>query len=92
MKYRVALFQPFLRQFVLNLGKCLPHGEFFSDAHPPTRTLYNILPTYEKEIEREKTKSWQYRLRRFFGVPNIRIRYEKNADLLFTYEIGRAHV
>ncbi len=85
MKYRVVLFQPYLRQFVLNFGKVLKEGEFISTATPPSRTLYNILPTFEKEIERMKTRQWRYRLRRILGIPNVRFRYEKKGDILFTY-------
>lgn len=85
MKYRVTLFQPYLRQFVLNFGKVLKEGEFISKAAPPTRTLYKILPTFNKEVERMKTTTWRYRIRRFLGIPNVRIRYETEGDLLFTY-------
>lgn len=84
MKYRVTLFQPYLRQFVLNFGKCLPQGEFLTEMKPPTRTLYTALPSFEKEMVRTK-KHWRYWLRRILGIPNIRIRYEKKGDLLFTY-------
>lgn len=85
MKYRVVLFQSYLRQFVLNLGKVLKEGEFISKSTPPTRTLYKILPNFDKEIERMKTTSWHCRLRRLLGIPNVRIRYEKEGDILFTY-------
>lgn len=85
MKYRVVLFQSYLRQFVLNFGKILKQGEFISKSTPPTRTLYNILPSFEKEIERMKTTNWRCRLRRLLGIPNVRIRYEKEGDILFTY-------
>lgn len=85
MKYRVTLFQPYLRQFVLNFGKILKEGEFISKSTPPTRTLYKILPNFDKEIERMKTTTWRCRLRRLLGIPNVRIRYEKEGDLLFTY-------
>lgn len=85
MKYCVTLFQPYLRQFVLNFGKTLRQGEFINVASTPTRTLYKIIPTYEKEVKRVKTKGWRYVLRQTLGIPNVRFRYETTGDLLFTY-------
>jgi glycosyltransferase involved in cell wall biosynthesis len=85
MKYRVILFQPYLRQFIFNFGEILKKGEFTNKSANPTRTLYQNLPNFDEEINRMKTTNWRCRLRRFFGIPNIRIRYEKEGDILFTY-------
>lgn len=83
-KYRVVLFQFYLRQFVLNFGKVLKQGEFITKNSQPKRTLYATLPTFDNEVKRSKT-NWKYWLRRILGIPNIRIRYEREGDILFTY-------
>lgn len=82
-KYQVVLFQPYLRQFVLNFGKILKHGTFVTHLKPK-RILYNLLPSFDKEIVRVKT-TWQHWLRRIIGIPNVRFRYETSGDILFTY-------
>jgi glycosyltransferase involved in cell wall biosynthesis len=85
VKYQVILFQPYLRSFVLNFGKYLKHFEFKNIA-PPARTPlgYQRLPDFEKEIRRSKN-NWKTYLRRLIGVPNVRIRMDREGDLFFTY-------
>jgi len=83
-KYVVILFQPSLRKFVLNFGNKLKNFTFKSIAPPRTGGGYDKLPNFEKEIERKKTH-WINKMRRFFGVPNIRPYFRKEGDLLFTY-------
>ena len=85
MKYKVILFQPYLRRFFLNFGRNLKNGSFCNIAKPPKSPVgYHNLPSFEKEILRHKVNTIT-RLRRFFGVPNVRIRFDRAGDLYFTY-------
>jgi len=85
MKYKVILFQPYLRRFFLNFGRSLQHGEFHNVSKPPKSKIgYQSLPNFEKEISRRKVHLIA-RLRRFLGIPNIRIRFDTTGDLYFTY-------
>lgn len=82
--YEVVLFQPYLRQFVLNFGKYLRHGAFRLISNAPKQTGYASLPNFEREIHRTKL-TWQNRLRRLIGIPNIRPWFRSEGDILFTY-------
>lgn len=84
MSYQVLLFQPYLRKHILNFGKLLKRGQF---VYPTAKSKYSyaMLPTFEKEVERRKDQSWQVRLRRLFGIPNIRLKLTQSGDVLFTY-------
>lgn len=85
MSYKVVLPQPLLRKPILNFEKGLKQFVFSKREHLKSdAALYTSLPTFEKEILRKKT-NLICRLRRLIGVPNIRIRYDKEADLIFTY-------
>lgn len=88
MKSRVILFQPRLRKFVIDIGNGLRDFEFVTEtdsAFANTKTFYKTRPsTFEKEIARIKVTPFQ-RLRRLIPLPNIRFRWEKNGQLLFTY-------
>jgi glycosyltransferase involved in cell wall biosynthesis len=42
------------------------------------------LPNFEKEVLRNKN-TWKTRLRRLIGIPNVRIRFDRQGDLFFTY-------
>lgn len=88
MKYRIVLFQERLRKFVLDIGNDLEHFEFLTETNPNfanTKTFYKTRPaSFEKEITRVKITLFQ-RLRRLIPLPNIRPRFEKKGDLLFTY-------
>lgn len=86
MPYRVILFQPYLRRFFLNFGRGLRHGNFVNISKPPKSQIgYQSLPAFEKEIQRRKVNSIT-KIRRFFGIPNLRIRYDHGqGDLYFTY-------
>ena len=84
MKYEVVLFQPYLRQFVLNFGKHLRHGTFRLISNAPKQTGYASLPSFEHEIHRTKL-TWQNRLRRLLGIPNVRVWFRPEGDMLFTY-------
>lgn len=84
-KYQVVLFQQYLRRFVLNFGRGLKQFEFRHIAKLPKKGIgYHTLPTFEKEIKRQKS-NWRTIFRRLLGIPNIRIRFDINADLYFTY-------
>jgi glycosyltransferase involved in cell wall biosynthesis len=84
-KYQVILFQTYLRRFVLNFGKYLKNFEFKSVSPPPITGVSSYrLPNFEQEIRRSKN-NWKTMLRRFFGVPNVRIRVDREGDLFFTY-------
>lgn len=88
MKYRVSLFQPKLRKFVIDIGNDLEHIEFVTATNPnfaSTKTFYKTRPSsFEKEVARVKITPFQ-RLRRLIPLPNIRLRFEKESDMLFTY-------
>ena len=82
--YKVVLFQPYLRKHILNFGKFLKNFEFVV-RKPTSGNFYKTqLPSYEKEINRIKT-SRVNRLRRLLGVPNIRFKFDPEADIFFTY-------
>lgn len=84
-QYKVILFQTYLRRFVLNFGRHLKHFTFEPIAKlPKSRMGYDILTSFETEVVRRKL-NWRSRLRRILGVPNVRIRLDKEGDLFFTY-------
>ncbi len=84
-KKRILLFQPYLRKHILNFGKFLIHSEFILEIPSKTqKSFYKSLPTFEYEINRIKT-GWQCKIRRALGILNIRIKIDREADVLFTY-------
>lgn len=84
-KYRVILFQSYLRGFVLNFGRLLKNFEFVNVAKQPvSRVTYQNLPSFEQEIAREKSLPLS-QFRRLIGLPNFRWRFQKDADLFLTY-------
>lgn len=85
MKYRVILFQPYLRQFFLNFGAHLQNFTLENTSKPPMLGGgYDRLPTFQKEILRRKDH-WRNRLRRILGIPNVRFYFSEKGDVLFTY-------
>jgi|GEM_PF-2265784 len=88
MKYRIILFQPRLRKFVIDIGNGFKDFEFVIETdsqYANTKTFYKTRPSsFEKEIARVKITPFQ-KLRRLIPLPNIRIRIEKKGDVLFTY-------
>lgn len=84
-KREVVLFQPFLRQFVLNFGLYLK-GFTFVNLAPSIISGggFSGRNDYNREIRRRKTSRFN-RLRRLLGAPNIRIRNDERGDLYFTY-------
>jgi len=88
MKQRtILLFQLHLRVHILNFGKALKHFQFVvkSDKYASTKNFYKqSMQTPEKEFSRSKL-DWKNRLRRLFGILNIRPRFTKKYDALFTY-------
>ncbi len=84
-KKKILLFQPYLRKHILNFGKSLKRSEFVLEIPSKSqKSFYKSLPTFEYEINRIKT-GWQCQARRIFGIPNIRIKIDRKADVLFTY-------
>lgn len=84
MKQRIVLFQPYLRKHIINFGKYLCNFEFVI-KRPSSGNFYkSLLPAYDQEINRVKTNPIN-RLRRVFGILNVRIKFDKNADIFFTY-------
>ncbi len=81
---KVLLFQPYLRQHILNFGRNLKRVEFEWKPTKKVRYTYQTLPEFEKEINRVK-KNKINTLRQIFGIPNIRFKYVRSHDLLFTY-------
>ena len=84
-KYQVILFQPYIRPFVLNLGR---HLRAFTFNHiAPARIGRGSsvgLPSYEKEFQRHKMTPINI-VRRLLGIPNVRFRFDQEGDLFFTY-------
>lgn len=84
MKPTILLFQPYLRQHILNFGKRLSRTDFVWQRSEKKQYSYASLPDFEREMRRRKD-GWIIRLRRLFGVPNIRIKLTSKGDVLFTY-------
>jgi glycosyltransferase involved in cell wall biosynthesis len=83
--YEVVLFQAYVRRFVLNFDKHLEHFRFITRAQAPkTRMGYHVLTSFDTEIARRKL-TWKTQLRRILGIPNLRIRLDREGDLFFTY-------
>lgn len=84
MKPKVLLFQPYLRQHILNFGRRLKQVDFFWQQSKNKKFSYATLPDFAREMKRRKD-TWIIRLRRLIGVPNIRIKLTNQGDVLFTY-------
>jgi glycosyltransferase involved in cell wall biosynthesis len=84
MKYRIILFQPFLRKHILNFGKYLRHCEFVVQRPLRGNFYKSKLPRYEKEIRRIKINPFNI-FRRIFGILNVRVKFDAQADMFFTY-------
>lgn len=84
MKHRIVLFQPYLRKHIVNFGKFLRDFEFIIKKPSSGNFYHSMLPPYEQEIQRVKINHIN-RLRRIFGILNVRIKFDKDADLFFTY-------
>ncbi|HSX41733.1 MAG TPA: glycosyltransferase family 4 protein [Candidatus Saccharimonadales bacterium] len=85
MKKEVVLFQPSLRRFVLNFGRDLKHFSFKNVAVKSRAAGASpSAASFEKEINRVKMSPLS-RFRRVVGLPNIRVRLDKEGDLFFTY-------
>lgn len=83
-KYRVVLFQTYLRKHITNFGKYLRRFQFIIEK-PSSGNFYKaLLPSYNEEICRVKTSRIN-KFRRLFGILNVRIKFNKKADLFFTY-------
>lgn len=84
-KKKIVLFQPYLRKHILNLGNHLEQFEFVLKAPPISHnSFYSKLPSFEDEIHRSKT-GWISKFRRFFGILNLRIKFDSKADAFLTY-------
>lgn len=84
MKHHIVLFQPYLRKHIVNFGKFLHDFEFIIKKPSSGNFYQSMLPPYEQEIQRAKINRIS-RLRRIFGILNARIKFDKDADLFFTY-------
>ncbi|MEK7095036.1 MAG: glycosyltransferase family 4 protein [Patescibacteria group bacterium] len=86
-KKSIYLFQPYLRKHILDFQKALPHFEFRvkSKKFSQTRSFYKVsMSTPEKEFSRSKI-TWKNKLRRIFGILNVRVHMSAKNDALFTY-------
>jgi len=84
-KHKIILFQKYLRSHILNFGKNLKKFEFFlAFKEESTKKLYQRITTFENETNRKKTGfvSW---IRRIVGIPNFRLKFFSNGELVFTY-------
>ncbi len=85
LKYRIILFQPYLRKHIVNFGAYLKHCKFIIKKPSSGNFYHALLPSsYEDEIQRLKTSKINT-LRRLLGIVNIRIKFDPEADLFFTY-------
>lgn len=85
MKYTVILFQPYLRRFFLNFGKKLKNGTFLNVSKQPKAFFNrNSIQNFEEETKRIKVNIVT-KIRRLLGIPNVRIRLDRQGDLYFTY-------
>lgn len=84
-KYRIVLFQPYLRKHITNFGINLKKFEFIIKKPTNGNFYHTQLPTsHEGETQRVKTNKINT-MRRLLGVANVRIKFDKEADLFFTY-------
>ncbi|OGI34874.1 MAG: hypothetical protein A2259_00610 [Candidatus Moranbacteria bacterium RIFOXYA2_FULL_43_15] len=84
-KYKVILFQKYIRSFVTNFFKHLNSFEFtLEHKEESTAQLYKRLNDFNNEINRVKTTPL-LKLRRILGIPNVRIKFSGKGDFLFTY-------
>ncbi len=85
MKYKIILFQKYLRSHILNFRKNLKEFEFvLIFPEESTKKLYQRITTFENETARKKT-NFILLIRRILGIPNARLKFFKNGDLIFTY-------
>lgn len=79
---KIELFQPYLRKHILNFGLFLKDYAFDVKyralGHKPTKKLSIREAFYATK------GGWLARVRRIFGIPNIRIKWSGD-DLIFTY-------
>lgn len=83
----IILFQPFLRVHILNFSKAVKNFRFVvkSDRFATTKNFYKkSMSSPEAEFSRSKV-GWKNKLRRTFGILNLRPKFTKKGDLLFTY-------
>ncbi len=83
----VILFQPYLRVHILNFGKAVQNFRFVveSDRFASTKNFYKkSMSSPEKEFSRSKV-GWKNKIRRLFGILNVRPKCMKKGDVLFTY-------
>lgn len=84
-KYRVLLFQKYIRSFVTNFFYHLNKFELILEhKSESTNQLYKRLNNFNNEINRKKTTTF-LKIRRFLGIPNVRIKFSNKGDLFFTY-------
>lgn len=83
-KPTVLLFQPYLRQHILNFGRGLREVDFVWRQSKTKKFSYSSLPDFDREMRRRKD-TWLVRIRRLLGVPNVRVKLTTSGDVLFTY-------
>lgn len=85
MKYKIVLFQPYLRKHILNFGNYLKNFEYIV-RKPTSGNFYKtqLPPSFEQEVGRIKT-SYINTIRRFLGLLNVRVKFDQEADLFFTF-------
>lgn len=83
----IVLFQPFLRVHILNFSKAVKGFRFVvkSEKFFATKNFYKkSMSSPRAEFSRSKL-GWKNRLRRTFGILNVRPKFTREGDLLFTY-------
>ncbi len=83
----VILFQPFLRAHILNFSKAVKNFKFVvkSERFATTKNFYRkSMSSPEEEFSRSKI-GWKNKIRRLFGILNVRPNFSKRGDIFFTY-------
>jgi glycosyltransferase involved in cell wall biosynthesis len=87
-KYTILLFQPYLRVHILNFAHGLKRFEYRLERvshHSSSRTFYkSAAASVELEFARDKVTRLT-KTRRILGILNVRIKFTRKADMLFTY-------
>ena len=85
MRYKIVLFQPYLRKHILNFGNYLKKFEYII-RKPTSGNFYKtqLPPSFEQEVRRIKTSRIN-KIRRLLGLLNFRIKFDQEADMFFTF-------
>ncbi len=84
-KKKIVLFQAFLRKPTLSLVEHLKNFEYIHEKPLSQTNFYQALPkNFTKETQRKKN-SLLNSFRGMFGLLNLRVKFDNNADLILSY-------